>query len=166
MNKKGVTMISLIFYVLSFFVVVGVIGTIGIFVTKNIDVINVETDPNYAKNQLDRYLRKYINRKDSYKILKDTDTDSDYIVFTKLGVNNEVNTIKYVPESTLVSKGYIFLETRKNGVLDKKLLVSENVVGLNIYETEFLLGESLEVELKILKGEEIVSSVLIYGIER
>ena len=166
MNKKGITMISLIFYVLSFFVVIGVIGTISIFVSKNIDSITTETDPNYAKAQLDRYLTKYINRKDSYQILKDHDTDFDYIVFTKLGTSKETNTIKYVPESTLVSKGYLFLEKSKNGVLENKIMISENVVGLNVYESEHGLGKSLEIELKVLKGEEIVSSVLTYGIVR
>ena len=37
MNKKGVTMISLVFYILSFIVVVGVIGSISIYITKNMD---------------------------------------------------------------------------------------------------------------------------------
>ncbi len=166
MNKKGVTMISLVFYILSFIVVVGVIGSISIYITKNMDYMSSETEPKYAQNQLDRYFRKFLNRKDSYEILNDNNNDSQYIKFTKLGTSKETNIIRYYPESLLSSKGYMFLEVRKNGNLEKKIVFANNVAGLKIYETETALGKIIEIELSALKGDEIINSVSSYGVER
>lgn len=166
MNKKGVTMVSLVFYVLSFFVVVSVIGSISIYVTKNMDVISQETDVKYAQNQLDNYLRKFINRKDSYRVLTDVDTGQKYIRFVTFGTTNDTNTIRYYPKNAIEAKGILFLEVRTDNVLQKKLVIANNVVGLDFVEEELVLGNKLEAKLKIRKGEESIESSTSYGIER
>lgn len=166
MNKKGITMVSLIFYVLSFFVIVSVIGSIGIYITKNMDTMSLGTDSKYAQNQIDKYLRKFFNRKDNYEISLDYNNDSQYITFTRFDVENEVNVIKYIPETLIIDKGFVFLEVLRNGTLVKKIVIAENIVGLNIYESESGLGKLIEVELSVLEGEDIAKVVSSYGVER
>lgn len=166
MSKKGVTMISLIFYILSFFVIVSVIGSINIYISKNMDNLSNETDLRYSQHQLDKFLRKYFKREDNFKIIND-ENDSDYIVFNKIGDSSETYTIRYYPQSMIRSRGYIFLEhEEKNGTLLKKIPIAGDINGLNIYETETALGKSIEFEVKTKKDDETISSVLVYGVNR
>lgn len=166
MNKKGITMISLIFYVLSFFVVVSIVGTVNIYIAKNMEVLNSDTDTSYSKHQMDKYLRKHFQRDDNYKIVKDDDFDSDYIEFKEKGVPNTVYSIKYYPQNDATTKGYAFLEQKENNNMVKKILITDNIHGLNIFESETALAKTIEVEILTRKDDETVSSVLVYGVER
>lgn len=166
MNKKGVTMVSLVFYVLSFFIVVSIIGSITIFATKNIDVMNYETDNVYSQNQVDKFLRKFFSRKDEYMIVEDKINNAKYIVFSQLDSPNITNTIKYYPESTTQLKGCIFLEVKDSNNLQKKLFITDNVLGLEITEEETGLGKTVTFDLTLEKGDESEIKNLSYGVKR
>lgn len=169
MNKKGITMVSLVFYILSFLTIVSIIGSINIYISKNIDLMNTETDAVYAQNQLDKYLRKFINRKDKFEIRVSDINNSDYIMFTRKNIATgitETNTIRFYSKSPIENEGIIFLEVKEDSDLKKKIVIAENIIDLSIINEELALGKTLTFEIDVKKGDKIETKVLSYGIER
>lgn len=169
MNKKGITMISLVFYVLSFLVVVGVVGSISIFVTKNMDSMANDTDLAYSQEQVNKFFSKFVNNGDLYEISSEEvgnpTNRSNYINFINSNDITKVSTIRYYPESTLDDKGVLFLEEGDNSA-DKKVMILDNVYGFYVTETENSEGKVLQVKVKLRKGDEPFEFVLTYGMKR
>lgn len=168
MNKKGITMISLVFYVLSFLVVVGVVGSISIFVTKNMDSMATDTDVAYSQEQVNKFFSKFINNGYLYEISKEEvgnpTNRSNYINFINSNDITQVSTLRYYPESPLDDKGVLFLE--EDSPAYKKVMILDNVYGFYITETENSEGKVLQVKVKIRKGDEPFEFVLTYGMKR
>ena len=77
-------MVSLTIYIISFVVVIGIVGSITVFFSNNARDVNMSSGASSEYNKFNLYILKQI--KDGYKISKISDSDSDkngqYITFS------------------------------------------------------------------------------------
>ena len=137
MNKKGITMISLIFYVLSFIIVVSVIGTITMYVSMNYNDLSAKTDVAYTKNQIDKYFRKFMRENDKYKIMY---SDPDGFDTTKFGGNPKILFIEedLLNEIVKINRFWYYQEN----------IGEEGLLFLDVYEYNITDGISNAIQKK------------------
>ena len=83
-SNKGITMTSLVIYVIAMSIVVATIATLTSYFYNNMDELDSDTNSSIAYTELNTYLSKEINTKENYPIFGEG-TSSDYIIFTKTG---------------------------------------------------------------------------------
>ncbi len=166
MNKKGVTMISIVFYVLSFFVIVSVIGSISIYITKNMDSMSKDTDVEYAQSRFDEYMRTFFKKGSTYNIIRDSTTNSDYIEIKSLADSDKIFIIKYYRTNAENPTGAIFLEEKKLDVVEKRIMIANNIDSILMQEINDSLGKTIRVTLGIRKGNNTELVYFNYGFER
>lgn len=83
-SNKGITMSSLVIYVIAMSIVVATIATLTSYFYNNMDELDSDTNSSIAYTELNIYLSKEINIKENYPILEEG-ISSDYIIFSKTG---------------------------------------------------------------------------------
>lgn len=83
-SNKGITMSSLVIYVIAMSIVVATIATLTSYFYNNMDELDSDTNSSIAYTELNTYLSKEINLKENYPLLAE-ETSSDYIIFLKTG---------------------------------------------------------------------------------
>ena len=109
-NQKGITMISLVIYVLSFAIIIGIIGTITVFFSNGMREMNQNAGASSEYNKFNIYMSKYT--KNGYNIIPDDykenqddeeeaakpyiafEKDGEKIIFEKVGDILYLNNIK------------------------------------------------------------------------
>ena len=82
-TNKGITLTSLVIYVIAMVIVVTTISTISSYFYNNIDDVNSETDSSMAYTEFNMYFTQEINTKENYPVL--VSDGAEYIVFSKTG---------------------------------------------------------------------------------
>ena len=82
-SNKGITLTSLVIYVIAMVIVVTTVSTITSYFYKNIDNVNTGTDSSMTYTEFNMYFTKEINTKENYPVL--VSDGADYIVFSKTG---------------------------------------------------------------------------------
>lgn len=82
-SNKGITLTSLVIYVIAMSIVVATLGTLTSYFYNNVDELNADTNFSIAYTEFNTYFSKEINMKDNYPLL--IEGTSDYIVFSKTG---------------------------------------------------------------------------------
>lgn len=80
-SNKGITLTSLVIYVIAMVIVVTTVSTITSYFYNNIDNMNASTDSATVFTKFNMYFSEEINIKDNYPLAAST----DYIVFSKTG---------------------------------------------------------------------------------
>lgn len=87
-SQKGITVVSLVIYVVSFSIIVGIIGTITTYFYNNIEMIDLSASSSATYNKLNLYILKQIKSPgiilDAYTGNPNIEIDSngvDYITF-------------------------------------------------------------------------------------
>lgn len=80
-SNKGITLTSLVIYVIAMVLVVTTVSTITSYFYNNIDNMNASTDSATVFTKFNMYFSEEINIKDNYPLAAST----DYIVFSKTG---------------------------------------------------------------------------------
>lgn len=83
-SNKGITITSLVIYVIAMSIVVATIATLTSYFYSNMDELDSDTNSSIAYTELNTYLSKEINTKENYPILLE-ETSSEYIIFIKTG---------------------------------------------------------------------------------
>lgn len=85
-NNKGITLISLIVYVIAMTIVVSIISTITSFFYKNINVEDIETDTTTQFTKFSSIFTNEINMENNividYKTYTENDSKISYIIFS------------------------------------------------------------------------------------
>ena len=82
-SNKGITLTSLVIYVIAMVIVVTTVSTITSYFYKNIDNVNTGTDSSMTYTEFNMYFTQEINTKENYPEL--VSDGADYIVFSKTG---------------------------------------------------------------------------------
>lgn len=82
-SNKGITLTSLVIYVIAMVIVVTTVSTITSYFYKNIDNVNTGTDSSMTYTEFNMYFTQEINTKENYPVL--VSDGADYIVFSKTG---------------------------------------------------------------------------------
>ena len=82
-SNKGITITSLVIYVIAMAIVVGTIATLTSYFYNNMDELDSSTHSAVAYTEFNTYFTKEINIKENYPIFKEG--TSDYIIFSKTG---------------------------------------------------------------------------------
>lgn len=80
-SNKGITLTSLVIYVIAMVIVVTTVSTITSYFYNNIDNMNASTDSATVFTKFNMYFSEEINIKDNYPLA----ASADYIVFSKTG---------------------------------------------------------------------------------
>lgn len=83
-SNKGITMSSLVIYVIAMSIVVATISTLTSYFYNNMNELDTDTNSSIAYTEFNTYLSKEINIKENYPILIEG-TTSDFIIFSKTG---------------------------------------------------------------------------------
>lgn len=83
-SNKGITISSLVIYVIAMSIVVATIATLTSYFYSNMEELDSDTNSSIAYTELNIYLSKEINIKENYPILSGGGAQ-DYIIFTKTG---------------------------------------------------------------------------------
>lgn len=117
-NQKGITITSLILYIISFTLVIGIIGTITTFFNRNMEDISTSTGISSEYNKFNLYMLKLT--KSGYEVSK---RSNNYITFKKCiyDGNSEI-----VDTNTFVKLGNILYYN--------KIKLCENVNAFSVTE--------------------------------
>ena len=80
-SNKGITLTSLIIYVVAMVIVVTTMSTITSYFYNNVDNMNASTDSSTVFTKFNMYFSEEINIKDNYPLVAST----EYIIFSKTG---------------------------------------------------------------------------------
>ena len=82
-SNKGITMASLVIYVIAMSIVVATIATLTSYFYNNMDELDADTNSSIAYTEFNTYFSKEISIKENYPLL--VEGTSDYIIFSKTG---------------------------------------------------------------------------------
>ena len=82
-NNRGITLTSVIIYVIGLIVVVGTISTITTYFYKNIKVDEINDDSNTQYTQFSSVFLKEINKEGNYVVETKTEKDENNNITTK-----------------------------------------------------------------------------------
>lgn len=82
-SNKGITLASLVIYVIAMSIVVATIATLTSYFYNNVDELNSDTHSAIAYTEFNTYFSKEINTKGNYPLL--LEETSEYIIFSKTG---------------------------------------------------------------------------------
>lgn len=80
-SNKGITLTSLVIYVIAMSIVVATLGTLTSYFYNNVDELDADTNSAMTYTEFNTYFSKEINTKENYPLL----ITSEYIVFSKTG---------------------------------------------------------------------------------
>lgn len=80
-NQKGITMTSLVLYIMAFIIVIAVVGSITIFFNSNINDINTTVGVNSEYNKFNLYMLKYTKTGQVVIHPNEDLKETDYITF-------------------------------------------------------------------------------------
>ena len=82
-SNKGITLNSLVIYVIAMSIVVATLATLTSYFYNNVDELDTDTNSSIAYTEFNTFFSKEINTKRNYPIL--IEGTSDYVVFSKTG---------------------------------------------------------------------------------
>lgn len=82
-SNKGITLTSLVIYVIAMSIVVATLGILTSYFYNNVDELDADTNSAITYTEFNTYFSKEINTKENYPLL--IDGTSEYIVFSKTG---------------------------------------------------------------------------------
>ena len=133
-NNRGITLTSVIIYVIGLIVVVGTISTITTYFYKNIKVDEINDDSNTQYTQFSSVFLKEINKEGNYVVEANTEKDennnitSSYIIF---GTGNQ----------------YTFLSSN-HSIYKNKVKICENIENCEFSSSLADAQYSITVNLK------------------
>lgn len=83
-SNKGITITSLVIYLIAMSIVVATIATLTSYFYNNIDELEADTNSSTAYTSFNTYFSREINEKGNYPVLL-VDNVSDCVVFSKTG---------------------------------------------------------------------------------
>lgn len=164
-RKKGITTLSLVFYIVAALLIIGVITTISVSVSKSMKGMKEKSEGVYFQSRLDKHISDYISKGYSYEIHKSTNPSYqgkyDKLKFKKNGNDGEIEhvfTFKITDENKVKPEreriGYIFLDDK---------LILENVLEFDVYEQEKNTGKLLTTRIKLKINDQEKTYINVYG---
>ena len=160
-NQKGITMVSLVIYVLSFAIIIGIIGSVTAFFSSGMREMNQNAGASSEYNKFNIYMSKYT--KNGYNIIPDEYENNQYIAFEKDGekiVFEKVDDILYVDNVKLCENVDEFEAkaiTTENG---KDMLKTKIKINGVVYTTDYVI-ESPEVPEEPVEESTSLISALV-----
>ena len=125
MNERGVTLTSLIVYIIGLTIVVGVIATLTSFFYKNMEIENINDDSTIQYTKFSNIFLKEINRENNYVIDSRTTNNEEkisYIIFasgnqyTYRSINHSIykNNIKICDNVIDCDFNYTLIDSKYN----------------------------------------------------
>lgn len=86
MNDKGITLTSLIIYIIGMTIIIGIISTITSFFYKNVDIVNINNDTSTEYTKFSSIFTEEINKENNYiiecKTYEENEKKISYIIFS------------------------------------------------------------------------------------
>lgn len=141
-KENGITMVSLTIYILSFVIIIGIVGTITVFFNNHVKEINMTSGASSEYNKFNLYmLDQTKNRYKIFKISKETDTEQ-YVTFSNTENKNTFvlkGKILYFNEMKLcenVEEFKVLKEPTQNG---KEMLKTYLKINGTVYTTDYVV---------------------------
>ncbi len=131
-SEKGITLLSLITYIIILLIVVGILGTISTFFYNNIDIIK-----NSAKfsAEFDKFNGYFVNDVKNNKHV-DVDSQNNTIIFI------DGTTYKYNPDDEGIYRGQVKIASNVKSFSASKKTITINSVDKEIVTINILIGNS------------------------
>ncbi len=152
-SEKGITLTSLIIYIIAMLIVVGIISTISVYYYRNIDEINKEVDVAKEYTKLNSYLSEDVNNPDNVielcngntivfynaNNIKDNDENTGYhqytfkdnaIYFNRIKICNGVQSCQFIQDETDPSSKFtlnIEFNNSNKGLKSVKYAIRKNI---------------------------------------
>ncbi len=97
-NQSGITMISLSLYIISFMIIIGIVGSITVFFSNRTKDINMKSGASSEYNKFNLYMLEYTKTGHQIsRISEDTNPEEPFVTFIKDGKTDTfVKLRKYV----------------------------------------------------------------------
>ena len=146
-SEKGVTLISVIIYVIVMLIVVSVISVLTSYFYKNVDINSVSEDFNQQYTKFNSYFAEEVNRKGN-KILDIGETESD----------DESGNQKYIVFSS--GNQYTFIPENK-GIYMNTVKIAENITDCDFESKEENDKTTVTVTIKGDNFERVTTYTLV-----
>lgn len=163
-NQKGVTMVSLVIYIVAFSIIIGIVATITTFFSNNIGGLNETAGKSAEYNKFNIYMSEYTKNGYQVTIGSYGESSNPYIVFEK---DNEKVVFEKIDDKLYMNNAKICdnvqnLETKiqitehGNEVLKTKIQINDTV-----YTNDYVLENNLISSLEEIDNSESLISGLV-----
>lgn len=133
-SNKGITLTSLIVYMIVFSIVIGTVATISGYFTKNLDEVVILSDTSEQYTRLTTYITNDVNS----------------LNFKKIDIKENCLNISFVDGSIhnyIYKNNAIYFISYKQENIDKEITLCDNVTGVSFeYTTENKLKISITID--------------------
>lgn len=141
-KQSGITMVSLTIYILSFVIIIGIVGTITVFFNNHIKEINMSAGASSEYNKFNLYMLD--QTKNGYQISKISaeSAEKPYVTFSKEANSNTfvlIGNLLYFNEIKLcenVEEFKVLKEPTQNG---KEMLKTYLNINGTVYTTDYVM---------------------------
>jgi len=141
-KQNGITMMSLLIYIMAFVTIIGVLSSITVFFNNNTKDINMQTASNSEYNKFNLYMLEYTENDYNVSKISEENTDIPFVTFSN-GVSSNtfvlLENILYFNQIKLcenVDEFKIKKDIAENG---KDILKTYLKVNGTVYTTDYVL---------------------------
>ena len=140
-NEKGITMSSLVIYIMAFVIILGIVGTITVFFSSNAQEIDLSTSASSEYNKFNLYMLKYAKSGYDVEVKKNSD-NVEYIEFSKNGEKTtfiKLGNMLYFNEIKLCEDVDDFIAEIVDAENGKKVLKTYIEINKIVYTTDYTI---------------------------
>ena len=137
-NNKGISLISLIIYVIVLMILIGIFSNLSRYVNKNISQMTLSEKESEQYLRLVSYISKDTNSNNIVLIKKDTNNNQQYLIIRFASGN--------VHQYVCLNNNLYFINIEPEGQATKKIQLCKDISGSQIFNLE---NDKIDIDLTI-----------------
>lgn len=131
-NEKGVTLISVIIYVIAMVIVIAVITTLTGYFYSNVNINTESQDINKQYTKFNSFFSEEVNKSGNIIIESDTESENPYIIFA------DKNQYTFIKQNKAIYFNHVKIATNiENCTFENKIENGKNVIKVTMEANNF-----------------------------
>lgn len=142
-NQKGITMASLVIYIVSFAIIIGIVGAIITFFSNNVSGLNKTAATSVEYNKFNNYMSEYTKK--GYRALDEEATKEEGKTYIVLGKDEEkvvfekIGEVLYIDNIKLCENVQDFDAKRTTTENGKEMLKTKIQINGIVYSNDYII---------------------------